>query len=172
MKNLDRSSEQFQTIRPLLAPFVLVGLFVMLATFARDFTSYWPMKPSVAGWRFGALGFFLGTGALPVLGLAMMVVASALAEFRGVARAAGITGILLGVMVVVGLAVFLMDSRVVMGAQESVPMVSSAVTRTTILGLLTAPAYLALGLAGWRTANALAPKAVDSKAGLVSAGAP
>jgi hypothetical protein len=174
MKSLDRSPlAQLQTIRPLLFPCVLIGLYAILVTFGKDFEHYWPLKPGGAGWRFGALGFFLGSGAVPVLGLALMAVAGAIGEFRGVSRAVGVIGIFLGVAVLAGLVIFFVDSRVVLaGAGTNAPLVTGAVRRTAVLALLSGPAYLALGLAGFRAAREMAPRVVDSKSGLVSAGAP
>ena len=164
---------QLQSIRPLLVPCALIGLYVIVVTFGKDFDNYWPVKPGSASWRFGALGFFIGTGAIPVLGLALMTVAAAVGEFRGVSRLAGVLGILLGLAVVAGLVVFLVDSRPILaGSGQNAPLVSGAVRRTAIHGLLSGPAYLLLGLAGLRAARAMAPKAMDSKSGLVSAGAP
>ena len=164
---------QFQTIRPLLIPCALIGLYAIAVTFGKDFDNYWPLNPGSASWRFGALGFFIGTGAIPVLGLALMAIAAAVGEFRGVSRVVGVLGILLGLAVVAGLVVFLVDSRPILaGSGQNTPMVSGAVRRTVFHGLLSGPAYLLLGLAGFRAARAMAPKAVDSKSGLISAGAP
>lgn len=175
MNFLDRSPlAQSPAIRPLLVPCALIGLYAVVVTFGKDLDNYWPLNFAVASWRFGAMGFFLGTGAIPVLGLALIALVGSLGEYRGVSRAAGVAGILLGSAVVLGLVMFLVDSQTVMATArgDAAAMVRGAVRRTATLGFLTGPAYLALGVGALRAADSLGPKPVDAKSGLVSAEAP
>lgn len=149
------------SVKPLLLPCALIGGYAVLTAFVRDLQSVWPLQPSVANWRFGALGFLIGTGALPVLGLALMAVVAALGEMRGLGRAVAGFGLVLGVVMVLGLILFLVDSRSLLASAggDAGTMIRGAVRRTVAIGVLTGPAYLALGIAGLKAAGrAAGPK--------------
>jgi hypothetical protein len=133
----------------------MVGGYAVLTAFLRDLQNIWPLQPSVANWRFGALGFLIGTGALPVLGLALMAVVAALGEKRWLGRAVAVVGLVLGVGMVLGLILFLVDSRSLLAnaGGDATTMIRGAVRRTAAIGVLTGPAYLALGIAGLKAAS-------------------
>lgn len=157
-------------LRPLLVPCAVVGGFALLVTFTKDLQNLWPLQPGLPNWRFGAMGFLLGTGALPVLGLALMAVVAGVGQFPRLARTVSIIGLGLGLVFLLGLVAFLVDSRQVIeqaGGGDAGSMVSGAVRRTVVLGLFTAPAYLALGWASHRMAGKLAAIAYVKREGLV-----
>ena len=143
------------SVKPLLIPCALVGGYAVLTAFVRDIQNVWPLQPSLANWRFGALGFLIGTGALPVLGLALMAVVAALGEMRGLCRTVAVVGLVLGSVMLLGLILFLVDSRSLLASAggDATTMIRGAVRRTVALGGLTGPAYLALGIAGLKAAS-------------------
>lgn len=159
-------------VRPLLTPAVLVGGYVILVSLTKDLQNIWPLQLGVANWRFGAAGFVLGSGAVPVLGLALMQVAAALSENRGLTRAAGLLGVALGVVMSVLVIMFFVDSRTVLASSEgpSVEVIAGAVRRTLALGLATAPAYLVLGWAGLRAAGGMTGTTGQTAPGVVVGG--
>ena len=143
------------SVKPLLIPCALVGGYAVVTPFVRDIQNIWPLQPSLANWRFGALGFLIGTGALPVLGLAFMAVAAALGDLRGLGRTVAVVGLVLGAVMALGLILFLVDSRSLLASAggDATAMIRGAVRRTVAMGVLTAPAYLALGIAGLKAAS-------------------
>jgi hypothetical protein len=157
-------------VRPLLTPALLVGGYVILVSLTKDLQNIWPLQLGVTNWRFGAAGFLLGSGAVPVLGLALMLVAAVLSESRGVTRGVGFLGVALGVVVAVLVALFFVDSRSVLATAAggaSADVVSGAVRRTLALGIATAPAYLILVVAGLRAAARISDDAGQAAPGVV-----
>lgn len=150
-------------VRPLLTPAILIGVYVVLVTLTKDLQQIWPIQAGEAGWRFGALGFLIGSGALPVVGTAMVVLAGVLAERPLLTRVTGFLAIGLGLVMLVGLVVFLVDSRTLLATAtgDATTMLQGAVRRTATVGVFTGLAYLALGAA-----------AVRAAAGLTGLGAP
>lgn len=157
-------------LRPLLVPCALVGGFALLVTFTKDLQNLWPLQPGLPNWRFGAMGFLLGTGALPVLGLTLMALVAGVGQSPRLARMVSVLGLALGLVFLVGLAVFLVDSRQVIqqaGGGDAGAMVAGATRRTVVFGMFTAPAYLALGWASHRMAGKLAAMTKVDRQGLV-----
>lgn len=127
----------------------------MAVTFAKDLQNIWPVSMGSASWRFGALGFFLGTGAVPVIGLAMIILSSVLGEWRKMLVAAGVLGVALGVLMLGGLVLFLVDSQSISASAggDAVAMVAGAVRRTMLIGSVAGVTYLVLGIAGFKALN-------------------
>lgn len=146
------------SLRPLLLPCMMIGAFTVLVTFVDDAQSIWPISLGSANWRFGTLGFMIGTGALPVLGIGLVVLAAALGEYRKMTWVAAGAALVIGVVVLAGMAVFFADARTVMasaGGGDAGAILAGAMRRTLAIGALTGPAYVAIGLAGVRIARSL-----------------
>lgn len=157
-------------VRPLLTPVILVGAYVILVTFTRDLQSLWPLQVGNANWRFGAAGFFLTTGAVPALGLALMVVGATLGDHRGLAKAVGAFGVGLGLFVAAVLVLFFVDSRSVLASAQgasSEDLVAGAIRRSLVLGISASPAYLVLGWAALRAAGRMEGPVARTDTGIV-----
>jgi hypothetical protein len=165
--------DQTHALRPLLLPCALVGLYVVLVTLFKDAASIWPLDPGSTNWRFGALGFFLGTGSLPVLGLAMLALVAGLGDHRRLGMLAAAIGFALGVVVLVGLVVFVVDAQTLLaesGDGDAGAMIRGAVRRTAAMSVLAGPAYLAVGVGAWRSARATISPDSGARPGLVVGG--
>jgi len=88
--------------------------------------------------------------------MGLVVVAAALGEYRKVSWVVGGVALVSGMLVLAGMAVFFVDARTIMagaGGGDAGAMLGGAMRRTLAIGALTGPAYLALGLAGIRSAR-------------------
>ena len=117
--------------------------------------SVWPVRAGEVAWRFGATGLFSRVLITPLLGLLVAFGVAALLEHRGVLRGISILSGLLGVAIVGGVVLFLLDALQMRPRVR--PEVRTAFDMTTLVALakygLGVLALSAFGVAGWKSSK-------------------
>ncbi len=141
--------------RTVLSALIPVALLLIASPMADLAAALLPFRPAEVSWRFGSYGLFINALVTPILGLALIEVVSGLGERRRTtAFVAALCG-LLALIVVGGLALFVLDylqlrqavGRAARGAYDS------AAVKAMIVAVLEAGVLLWLAVVGFRTSG-------------------
>jgi chromate transport protein ChrA len=153
-----------RTIDPedaLAGPLYLLAGMLVLVPLVDFVLSVPPAELSSAQWRFGALGMLSGHMLMPVLGIAVALVVSAITKQYSVQRILVLVCLTTAAIMLVLAIAFLrdMDDARAYVTTDGMPAFSSAATRAIIKLILTS---IMLGYLGWR-ARRMIPAPVRHK---------
>ncbi len=95
--------------RQMLGAFYPVAALLILSPLLDVAGAVWPIRAGEVSWRFGTMGLITNGLVTPILGLALIQLIGTFAEHRGVVRFVAIIELVLGVLVLIGLALFVLD---------------------------------------------------------------
>lgn len=129
-----------------------------------------PVHFSSPDWRYGAIGFLVGSIVTPLIGLTIAAAAALVARQRGALMVVSLVFLLLALVLVIGGVTFLVDFGGISAklSERVTPAFHAATVKAIVIVLLATVASVWLGLSGWRVArDAGAQDSGDRSAGLV-----
>lgn len=153
-----------KSLSRLYLPFLVVGLYLVIMPYLRDLAGTLPASPGNRDWRYGAMGFFLNAGILPVLGFAVLTIATALNQRAFALKVTGAGALAVAAATVVGYALFRRDHSQLLGSatESSLLLYRMAYLKTTAIVALSAPALFVVGFGAMGLGRGLARSASDS----------
>jgi cytochrome bd-type quinol oxidase subunit 2 len=142
--------------RRILGGLYPVALLLILSPLLDLATAVWPVRPTEVSWRFGTFGLITSALITPILGLAVLQgVAAFLEKFRAV-RVVSAVNVLVGVLLLVGTALFLLDAVQLRGTVTEAAKQSydAAALKALVTALLEVVVVLWIGIVGMRVASA------------------
>jgi hypothetical protein len=158
-----------QQFRPVLKAFYLVGILALYGALSDPFIQVWPFRPGDVNWRFGAVGLFSGAMTGVVFALAWLLVVALLLSNRVVARGLAVLSLVLSPVLVLVAVAFVLDYlQVRAGVQPQLRGgLDATVARALLFIVLSTPATLMLGLAGWRMTRVSSRARAEAQGALV-----
>lgn len=152
-----RSDRILGSFLPALYP---VAALLAVAPLTEMFGAAGPVRPGLASWRFGVVGVGLNAIVVHVLGFALALGVAACLDHRRVLRAVSVATLVAAVVVVAGVARFLLDFDQVQSLVSAAerPALDAATLRALILASLAVPVLVTLGGKGWIAARAVSPE--------------
>lgn len=153
-------------LRPLAGALYLAGTLLLIVTLFDYLATIWPHRPSAVEWRYGSAGLLGGFLLSPLLGLALIALAGAIVQSRAALVSTEVVGVVVGALLLVIPALFLLDSLQVRASieEEMRGPFLFGVGKAVFKLLTGAAAFLLLGLAARRVRRQL-PAAEDGKKG-------
>jgi chromate transport protein ChrA len=150
---LNRQRTLMSAVYPILAVLVLHQL-------ADVMVSITPMRVDDVTWRYGATGLLIGAAPTMAIGLALMLLVSAVLDNRVAARVLGILATVVAVVVGIAILSFGLDALQVrrMIREDAKPGFDDAGLKTMVLAILFVPALLYTGWQGIRFAKGTGEK--------------
>lgn len=144
-----------RVIRSFVPALYPVAALLAISPLAEIFGAARGAHPDDAAWRFGIVGLGFDSIVLQTLGLALALGVAAWLGHRRVLRFVSVTALLCAVMVVAGIARFLLDfsqvQTVVAPAEQAV--FEAAALRALVVATLAVPVLVVLGGRGWMASS-------------------
>jgi len=159
VRTMANVSRMFRSFVPALYG---VAALLTIAPFTEMLGAAGRIQPGLASWRFGVLGLGFNVLIVQTLGLALALGVAALLGHRRVLRGAAAAAIIAAVLVVAGIARFLMDFSSIQALVDAGDRAAfnAATLRALILASLAVPVLVTLGGRGW-TAAAVTSAPID-----------
>ncbi len=127
----------------------------MLTPLLDAVTRTWPIRLAEVGWRFGATGIVLNTLVTPLLGIFIAIAVASFLGHRPVVKVLSIACWVLGGLLVLSIAMFVLDSLQVRGevAEQNRGQFTAPTAKAIILGLISAIVAIWLGVSGHRVSR-------------------
>jgi hypothetical protein len=140
-----------QTYRPLIKALYPVGGLLLLLAIADPILQSWPLRFGEVRWRFGAVGIFSGAVTGMLLGLALILGVAVILEQRRVVRVFSVLSLLLGAGLTVMVLLFALDALQMRAAVNPTLMTSFMATtvHAAVILVLMIPICLGIGISGW-----------------------
>jgi len=139
--------ERSTDIRAFLPAMYPVAALLIIAPIAELVGLGWPLRPAETAWRFGSMGLGFGGMTVQILGLALAMFTAAALSHRRTLRTLAFLGIFGAILLVAGVARFLMDYgqlRVAIPSESRADFDASTL-RALISATLAVPVLVALG---------------------------
>ena len=143
---------------------IAVALFLILVPLVNVGFQVMPFRPGNQSWRFGAWGFLLGAMTLPTLGIGLMGLGGVLRDSISVVRVTLIGASLFLLVVVVGLADFLIEGSALKAMATDPKMRTLAtieIQRTAVISSVAIPALAVIAIGCYRMMRGMKSEAVS-----------
>lgn len=144
---------KLELARPLGQILIAVAVFLILVPLVNVGFQVMPFRPGSQSWRFGAWGFLLGAITLPTLGTGLLGLGGVLRDSISVVRVTLVGACLFLIVVVVGLADFLIEGSALRAAATDPKMRTLAtleIQRTAMISSVAIPALAAIVIGSYR----------------------
>lgn len=146
-----------------------VAAVLVIVPMIEFFAQVWPIRIGIIGWRFGAVGFAVERGLLPMVGLALVTGVAMFTHRRVTLRAISVFSWVSATTLAIVLVLFTLDAlQLRVTVRPGVPRqgFELAAGKVLVMGALYAPLLIWLGVAAWRAAGIFEPQhAPKSRAG-------
>lgn len=144
---------KLEVARPIGQVLIAVAVFLILVPLVNVGFQVMPFRLGSQSWRFGAWGVLLGAITLPTLGTGLMGLGGVLRDSISVLRVTLIVATLFLMVVVVGLADFLIEGSALRAAATDPRMITIAtveIQRTAVISSVAIPALAAIVIGCYR----------------------
>lgn len=166
------TTESISPLKRLTVPAYAVALVFLISPAADVVANAWPIEPGNIQWRFGAAGIASNYLLSVVMGLAIGVAAAVASGGRVMLRVFTVLSLLVGVTSALVALAFPFDVLQLRGnvREDALGMFAIGSMKAELKILVTAVALILLGVAGFKTARAQAPRATKAPPMLVREG--
>jgi hypothetical protein len=156
-QDMARTDRILGSFLPALYP---VAALLVIAPLTEMFGAAGSVRPGLASWRFGVVGVGLNAVVVHVLGFALALGVAAYLNHRRAIRAISVAALVAAVVVVAGIARFLLDFNQVQALVPATdrPALDAATLRALILASLAVPVLVTLGGKGWTASGLVSPE--------------